>query len=242
MAVPSSSMPSVPFEKIELDSIASALPEITWTPASVLKAMVLPWARDEAADRVARRIAEIVMPSISLPSGRCPVMSVPIEVAVDRVRPTGRSAGRRSISMPPVVGRDQVPARRGGRRRSCCPRRRRSIRMPCWALGRAIEPVLSVPMNVPSIRAARAASVELDPHVVARDDLRAAGAPLDRDADRRVDEHALVDIAQVELARQVGADQVADDGDPRGRRARDVDADLVGRDDVARPDLIVAAR
>ena len=208
-------IPSVPLEKIEFERIASPSPETTSTPSRVLNAIVLPCVGGGAADRVARRVAVIITPSISLPSGNWPVMSVPIGCprrVADRRR-------RAAVDLDaPVVGRDQVLAA------AAVPPivlpEAPSIRMPCWALGSASVPVLSVPIRLPSIRFAGAASVELDPHRVAGDDLRAGGIPLDRDAAGAVDEHALKALPRSSFARSVGADQVADDGDPRGGRAR----------------------
>ena len=91
-------MPSTPLEKIELDGSSSPLPETTSTPSSVLKAIVLP-SLEAVPPIVLPDEPEISMPSISLPSGNCPVMSVPMRLPATSLadRPLG---GPPSISMP----------------------------------------------------------------------------------------------------------------------------------------------
>ena len=88
-------------------------PRSTWTPSSVLKAIVFPWAEASAADRIARRIRDL--DPVDLVAQRQLAGDVGAdEVADDRVLADG-PLGRAAVDLDaPVIGRDQVPGRRGG--------------------------------------------------------------------------------------------------------------------------------
>src|SRR5262249_22458079 len=81
---PLSEIPTWPLEKIELDRIASPrdrgeppLPARRSTPAELLNAIVFP-CPEPAPPIVLPEDPLMITPSISLPRGNCPVMSVPI--------------------------------------------------------------------------------------------------------------------------------------------------------------------
>ena len=226
-------MPSAPLEKIEFERIASPVPE-THVDAVV----------GVESDRVALAgpMPPIVLPdeprsatpSISLPSGNCPVMSVPMRLPSTQLADAARRA---AVDLDaPVIGRDQVLPVGGGAADRVVPGTL-SIRMPCWALGsgwcrscrcrsrslrsgrRWPSRVSSIPTSLPEMTCEPAAFPWIVTPLAPSTSTPWKALPRSNSP-----------VMSVPIRLPI-------DGDPRDRRARDFDADLVGRDDVPRPDL-----
>ena len=194
------------------------VPDSTETPARTLKAMMLPAPVTVPPIVLLEALLLTITPLTSLPSGALPVMSVPMQV------PRHEVARRTGAVEPhaPVVGRDQVLSAA-----EVVP----PIVLPVRAEDRHALLRVGHGGQAGLVGADQVAGDQVpgrggpgDDHalVVARDHLRALGVARDDGVGGVVDPHALEGVAQVELAGDVGADQVVADHGLASRPAPEI--------------------